>query len=188
MKMMRMKKKNEKKYEKPKSNIDFRFMSLLFKFRDKRHPPINKVEKTKIKPGDFVLDYGCGPGSYTIAAAELVGPSGKVYAADIHPLAIKKVDETTLKKRLKNVQTILTDCKTGLSDESIDVIICFDVIHGLADLESILIEFHRVLKRNSSLSVDDHHLSRDEIIAKISEQGLFKYKEEKNEVYTFIKI
>jgi len=36
-----------------------------------------------------VLDYGCGPGSYIKPLLELVGCSGKIFALDIHPLAIK---------------------------------------------------------------------------------------------------
>lgn len=66
-------------------------MSVLFKIRDKFYSPIEKIRKTNIKQGDFVLDYGCGPGSYTVAAAEVVGSNGKVFAADIHPLALVKV-------------------------------------------------------------------------------------------------
>ncbi len=54
-----------------------------------------------IKPGTHVLDYGCGPGNYTIVAAELVGPSGKVYAVDIHPLAIREVQNKADIKGLK---------------------------------------------------------------------------------------
>jgi ubiquinone/menaquinone biosynthesis C-methylase UbiE len=76
-----------------------------------------------IKPGFHVLDYGCGPGSYIIPTAELVGKSGKIYAPDIHPLAIQMVQSIASKNQLKNVETILSDCKTGLPDNSIDVVL-----------------------------------------------------------------
>ena len=179
---------NEKsKKRKRQSNIDFRFMSALFKIRDRFNPPVNKIEKTSIKQGDSVLDYGCGSGSYTIAAAEVIGPSGKIYAADIHPLAIKKVKKKVFKQNLKNIKTILTDCNTGLTDNSMDSIICFDVIHGVENFQDILNEFYRILKPNGHLSIDDHHLSEDEIISKITSKGSFNLVEKKEKIYNFIK-
>ncbi|MCK4241915.1 MAG: methyltransferase domain-containing protein, partial [Dehalococcoidia bacterium] len=61
-------------------------MSLTYKFRDLRLPRMDILKEVGIEPGFHVLDYGCGPGSYTIPLAELVGESGKIYALDIHPL------------------------------------------------------------------------------------------------------
>ena len=86
------------------SNVHFMFMCLGFKFRDLLFPPKTRLtESGIIKVGYFVLDYGCGTGSYSIAAAELVGRSGKVYALDIHPLAIQKLEKSTSKKGMKNI-------------------------------------------------------------------------------------
>jgi len=175
------------KKDKVQLNIGFRGMSFFFRIRDKFHPPIEKIEKAEIKTGDFVLDYGCGPGSYAIAAAEKVGASGRVFAADIHPLAIKKVKARANKKKLDNVDTIQTECKTNLDDKSIDVIICFDVLHGIKDKECILKEFFRVLKSNSILSFDDHHMNENEIIKKVTSNNLFKQIEKKDKQYNFIK-
>ena len=65
-------------------NLDFRLMSLAFRLRDFRLPRMEILEEVGIQTGFRVLDYGCGPGSYVAAASDLVGPSGKVYALDIH--------------------------------------------------------------------------------------------------------
>ncbi len=179
--------KNKKK-QKKQSKIDFKFMAFFFKIRDKFNPPMRKIEKSEIKLYDHVLDYGCGPGSYSIAAAEIVGSTGKVYAADINPLAIKNVSKKALKKGLQNIEVISTDCNTGLVDNSMDIVICFDVFHGIEDKKSVLKEFHRVLKPNSRLSFDDHHLKENEIISLITAQGLFKLEEKKEKIYIFSKI
>ncbi|GAH29083.1 unnamed protein product, partial [marine sediment metagenome] len=48
-----------------------------------------------------------------MATAEFVGKSGKIYALDIHPLAIQMVQRIATKKQLTNVETICSDCKTG---------------------------------------------------------------------------
>jgi ubiquinone/menaquinone biosynthesis C-methylase UbiE len=76
--------------DKPMSNLSFKFMAFFFKFRDLFTSPVKILEQIGIGPGWNVLDYGCGSGSYSILAAQLVRPAGKVYAADIHPLAITK--------------------------------------------------------------------------------------------------
>jgi len=75
--------------DKPMSDSHFKLMSFGYKFRDFFLPRMNVLKEAGIKPGFHVLDYGCGPGGYIIAAAELVGKSGKIYALDIHPLAIQ---------------------------------------------------------------------------------------------------
>ena len=81
-------------------------MDLFFKFRDLLTSPTKFLEQTGIGPGWNVLDYGCGTGSYSIPAAQLVGPMGKVYAADIHPLAIKEIQKKAITKGLGNIYTV----------------------------------------------------------------------------------
>lgn len=181
-------KNNKKERSKPKSNLDFRIMSSMFTVRDIFKNPMNKVNVLKLKSGYMVLDYGCGPGSFSIGAAGVVGPSGKIYAADIHPLAIEKVRNRAKKKGLTNIETILTDCDTGLKDNSIDMIICFDVFHNILHPEKILKEFHRVLKQDFQLALDDHHFNEEEILSKITANGLFKLKEKKEKIYFFTKV
>ncbi|MFX0040249.1 MAG: class I SAM-dependent methyltransferase [Promethearchaeota archaeon] len=178
---------NSKK-DKPMSKTHFKFMEKHFRKRDKNYPPQKKIEKTKITKGSIILDYGCGPGSYSIAAAEAVSNAGKVYAVDIHPLAIESVKKRATEKKLINIETILTDCDTNLQDGSVDVVLLLDIYHDLSDPESILKELHRVLKEDGSLSVDDHHFKGDEIIEKITSIGLFKFVERIEEVYNFVKL
>ncbi|MFX1411108.1 MAG: class I SAM-dependent methyltransferase [Promethearchaeota archaeon] len=175
-------------HKKSQSNLDFRFMSFFFKIRDFFKSPMKKVDKAEIKKGDFVLDYGCGPGSYTLKAAEIVGSSGKIFAADIHPLAIKKVRNKAEKKGLINIETILTDCNTELENNSIDIIMCFDVLHDIEDKECILQEFHRILKLNSILTLDDHHMEENDIIKTITAKERFKLVKREEKVYLFSKI
>ena len=174
--------------DRPMSNRDFKLMTLGFKFRDLLLPRINTLKEVGIKSGDNILDYGCGPGSYTVVAAKLVGESGKVYALDIHPLAVQKVQNIAAKRRLTNIETILSDCATGLADESIDVALLYDTLHEVSEPGKILAELHRVLKPNGILSFNDHHLKDEEIITKITENGLFKLSNKGERVYNFVKV
>jgi ubiquinone/menaquinone biosynthesis C-methylase UbiE len=140
-----------------------------------------------IKPGFYILDYGCGPGSYLIPLAEWVGKSGKIYALDIHPLAIQMVQNIASKKQLENVETILSDCKTGLPDKSMDIVLLYDILHDLSDPNGILMELHRVLKPNGILSLSDHHLKDNELISKITTRGLFNFLRRGKKTLSFSK-
>jgi len=173
---------------KPMSSSHFRFMSFGYKFRDFFLPRKNVLKEAGIKPGFHVLDYGCGPGSYIIATAELVGKSGKIYALDIHPLAIQMVQSIATKKQLTNVETICSDCKTGLPDKSIDVALLYDTLHGLSEPNEVLAELHRVLKPNGILSFSDHHMKESEIISKMTDKGLFRLSRKGERLYNFSKV
>jgi len=145
------------------------------------------ITGARIKPGFYVLDYGCGPGSYIIPLAELVRKSGKIYALDIHPLAIQMIQSITSKRQLRNVKTIYSNCKTGLPDSSIDVALLYDTFHELSNPNEVLKELHRALKPNGILSFSDHHMEENEIVAKITNRGLFKLSEKGKRTYSFLK-
>lgn len=173
--------------DKPMPSRHFRFMSLVFKFRDLHLPRINILREAGIQPGFRVLDYGCGPGSYIIPLAELVGESGKIYALDIHPLAIHKVQNIASRKRLANVETILSDCQTGLPDNSLDVVLLYDIFHQLKDPDVILKELDRVLKPEGILSFSDHHMKENEIVSGVTNIKLFKLARKGQRTFAFSK-
>ena len=172
---------------KPMSNLAFRGMSFMFKIRDFFSSRSKVLAEVGIKPGDFVLDFGCGPGAYVKAAAELVGPEGKVYALDIHPMAVEKVQKLASKHGLSNIETIESDCKTGLSAESIDVVLLYDIFHDLKESEAVLRELYRVLKSDGILSFSDHHMKDGEIIYGVTVASLFDIAKRGDRTYIFKK-
>jgi ubiquinone/menaquinone biosynthesis C-methylase UbiE len=160
-------------------------MALEFKMRDLVRPRRVILKEVGIKPGYRVLDYGCGPGAYVTAAADLVGNTGKVYALDAHPLAIKMVRDMVSRKHLRNVETIFSECPTGLPENSLDVVLLYDTLHDLADPNSILDEIHRILKPDGFLSLSDHHLQEAEIVDRVTAKGLFKLISKGHRTYSF---
>ena len=144
--------------DKPTSNLYFKVTVLAFKLRDLFLPRKNILQEVEIKPGFYVLDYGCGPGGYIEATAQLVGDSGRIYALDVHPLAVRRVEDIASQKEITNIETICSDCKTGLPDSNIDVVLLYDTFHLLSDPDNLLHELHRVLKPNGILSFSDHHM------------------------------
>ena len=171
------------------SNLHFRLMSLGFKFRDLFTPRGKILEEVDIESGFRILDYGCGTGSYTVPAARLVGKTGRVYALDIHPLAIQQVKSRAVKKGLANIETILSDCPTGLPDNSIDVALLYDTFHSLSEPDAVLKELHRILKPGGILSFNDHHMKEEEgVLTGITGNGLFKLLTKGERVYNFQKV
>lgn len=164
---------------------DFRLFAFYSAFRDFFRPPAKTLAEVGIARGDTVVDFGCGRGGFTVAAAELVGPEGKVYAVDVHPLAIQLVRTEIRRGNLANVEAIPSDGPTGLPEESVDVVLLYDVLHGLAEPEAVLGELARILKAGGVLSVTDHHLKPEELIGGVRAGGYFRFARKKKITYEF---
>jgi len=169
------------------SNMHFRMMAAGFAIRDFFDHREEVLEEAGLGQGFQVLDFGCGTGSYSIPAAGIVGEPGRVYALDIHPLCISTVEKKTSKKGIRNIETILSDCDTGLPDASIDVALCYDTFHMLSAPGEVLKEIHRVLKPNGIMSFSDHHLKEADIVSRVEERGLFRLSIQGKKTYSFVK-
>lgn len=155
--------------DKPMPGLAFEGMTLFFKVMDLFRNSGDVLDEIEIESGDVVLDFGCGPGRYEPGLSERVGPAGTVYALDIHPLAVRKVERLGL----TNVKTILPNGGTGLPDESVDIALLFDVFHMLSEPEKVLAEIYRILKPDGELACAIEHMSDEEAIERIVATGLF---------------
>jgi ubiquinone/menaquinone biosynthesis C-methylase UbiE len=152
---------------------------LLGRFID----PYRQPRAAGLKPGQKVLELGPGPGFFTVPAAEIVGNIGQLYSLDINPASVKRVKERVEAKGLTNVRVMLADAsKTSLPDSSFDVIFLFGVIHDFRDLDLVLKELCRVLKRGGILSVQSRW-SENKLLASIQGSGLFRYVNKESRVY-----
>ncbi len=168
-------------------NLMFLGMSFVFKLRDYFRPRERILEEVEIEPGHHVLDFGCGSGSYTKIAAKCVGANGRVYALDIHPLAAKKIQKIASQLGLTNIETICSGCATGLPDETIDVVLLYDIFHMLNEPEAVLAELHRVMKSGGLLSCSDHHMKEQNLIEGITTAGLFELSSRGRHTLKFVK-
>jgi ubiquinone/menaquinone biosynthesis C-methylase UbiE len=160
------------------SNFGFRLMALTYKLRDLFQDPRRSLEKARLGKGMRVVDYGCGPGSFTVPAAELVGSEGKVFAVDIHPLAIKSVEEKARRKSLQNVETVLVrGYDTGIAASSVDRVLLIDTIHRIEDPEALFREIHRMLKPDGLLFMEKGHMPISDQKELVQSSGLFEVVE-----------
>jgi ubiquinone/menaquinone biosynthesis C-methylase UbiE len=110
-----------------------------------------------VREGLTALEIGCGPGFFTVPAAKMV-KDGTIYALDIYPMMTEDVEKKVRKSGLVNVRTINAPASsTGLQDESVDLILCIDVLSDVSDMDATLREMHRVLKPDGIVSVYEPH-------------------------------
>jgi ubiquinone/menaquinone biosynthesis C-methylase UbiE len=170
------------------SLLAFRITCLFFVIRDLFRPPARVLDSIPLELGSTVVDYGCGSGGHSIAAARSVGSSGKVHALDMSPYAVARAKSLASRGRLSNLETILTNRETGLPDSSVDVVLLYDTFHDLTDTQGVLKEIHRVLKANGVLSFSDHHMQDSDILQSITGKDLFCLSNKQDNLYTFTKI
>jgi len=157
-------------------------------FRHKLRNPFMTLKAAGIRPGQEVLEIGCGTGFYTMDAAKMVKEGGHIWAIDMHPLAIEQVSKKIQEVGLNNVKLIKANAiETGLASRSIDLILLFGVIPSpTLPIDQLLPEMHRLLKPGGTLSVktavpwwSPNSLTKD---------GLFSLIEKKSGVYNFRKV
>lgn len=169
------------------SNFAFRLMSLEFHLRDWLRPPIKILQEAGVQSGMTVLDFGCGPGGFSLSAARLAGPEGLVYAVDIHPLAVKSVQRAADKQGFKNIRTVFGGDLADVPDGSVDTALLYDVLHDLPEPGLILMELRRVLKPNGVLSIRDHHMKEAPLLSMITSGGLFLFAGRNRWTFRFVK-
>ena len=169
-----------KKNKERMNNSTFHFMTIIMNLIDFFTKHSNKKFKTlELQKGQIVVDYGCGPARFVQNSSYAVGKHGKVFAVDIHPLAIKKVNEKIKKFHLKNVEAILsTGYKTYIKESSVDIIYALDMFHMIENTNEFLGELYRILKQNGMVILEDGHQSRVNSKDKIKNFGLFEMVKE----------
>ena len=106
----------------------------------------------ELKPGQTLVDLGCGDGFFAIPAARVVGNSGKVYGLDVDPEAIKRLEEKAEKEGLDNLALV-----TGKVEELIlcegcaDFVFFGNVLHDFDDPSKVLKNARMTLKATGCL-------------------------------------
>jgi ubiquinone/menaquinone biosynthesis C-methylase UbiE len=145
-----------------------------------------------LEPSAVFLDIGCGRGDYTLAAAERIGATGKVYAVDEWREGLDVVEQRAKVQDITNIVTLEANANVGipLPDESVDIAFMATVFHDLLrgnTGETALREIRRVLRPTGRLAIIEFkkiedspgpplevRLSSDEVDEKIAPFGFTK--------------
>jgi ubiquinone/menaquinone biosynthesis C-methylase UbiE len=115
------------------------------------------IELANVKPGDRVLDVGCGTGSLSLTAQSYAGPSGKVYGIDAAPEMIEVAKKKASRSGLGVVFEVGLIEKLAFPDATFDVVISRLAMHHLPDdlKRRGLAEILRVLKPGGKFLIAD---------------------------------
>jgi len=103
------------------------------------------------------LDFGCAMGFFTLPLAELVGPTGRVYAVDVQDGMLDQLKRRAARRGLSG-RIFIRRCgheDFGLQEfeGAMDFILAFAVIHEVPDVQRLLAAFHRALKPGGTLLI-----------------------------------
>ena len=105
------------------------------------------VELAALPSDAQVLDIATGTGWVALAAAQHVGPTGRVLGVDLAPEMLERARQKVAVAGLTHVEFRAGDAEClDVADQSFDVVLCASALFFLPDMLAALREWHRVLK------------------------------------------
>ena len=121
----------------------------------------NPTAFAELKPGEVVVDLGCGGGLDVFLAAQKVGPAGKAIGIDMTADMIDRARRNAKEVGASNVEFHLAEIeKLPLADRSVDCVISNCVLNLVPDKAKAFAEIHRVLKPGGRLRASDIALKK----------------------------
>jgi SAM-dependent methyltransferase len=116
----------------------------------------NPFSLGELRPGERVVDVGCGAGIDSLIGARMVGPAGQVIGVDMTPAMLEKARGAAAQAGLRNVEFRLGyGEELPIPDAWADVVISNGVLNLMPDKAAGLREMARVLKPGGRLQIGD---------------------------------
>jgi SAM-dependent methyltransferase len=110
------------------------------------------VANLDVRPGQTILELACGTGDTGMAAAPLLGPTGRLILTDFAPAMVEAARRRGTELGLANVEFRVMDAeRLTLPDACVDGVICRWGYMLMAEPAAALRETRRVLRRGGHL-------------------------------------
>ena len=127
---------------------------LLSEEREELLHPADLLRDLGLARGDTLVDIGCGPGFFTIPAAEIVGSEGRVLAADIQGDMLSAVKARVLEHGLSNVRIVKTsDTEIPMPPNCADLVLLAFTLNEVDQRARFLHRVGRLLKPGGKVAV-----------------------------------
>src|SRR5262245_48790740 len=118
------------------------------------NPPEATLRAAGVGPDQTVVDLGCGPGYFTLPAAELVGPRGTVYGVDVEPAMVEACRRSAAAAGAQRIEVVhSSETHVPLPDGIADLVFVSVVLHEAEDRVAFLREARRLLKPGGEVAL-----------------------------------
>ena len=134
------------------------------------------IDLAKLQPGESVLDIATGTGHLALAAAQRVGPTGKVTGLDLTREMLAQAQRKAEAKGVTNAEWRQGDAERPPSpDATFDAVICASGIFFLPHQLAALREWRRVLKPGGRVLFSTFGRDNNQDLAELAKQWQERY-------------
>ena len=120
--------------------------------REREENPEGALDALGIRPGMVVADVGAGTGYMSLRLAKRVGPAGRVYANDIQPEMLRRLQQNAAKAKITNIEPVLgEEADPKLPAGRMDLVLLVDVYHEFSEPRKMLDKIRESLKPDGRL-------------------------------------
>jgi predicted methyltransferase len=124
--------------------------------RDQWQRPSDVIQALDLRPGNLVVDLGCGSGYFTLKLSAPVGKSGSVLAEDIRRFPLAFLWFRTFLQNERNVKVLHGEpSDPHLPIQSVNAVLIANTYHEFTDSRTILAHVYRSLVPGGRLVVVD---------------------------------
>ena len=123
--------------------------------RDQWQRPSDVIRSLDLRPGDVVVDLGCGSGYFTLKLSSPVGNRGRVVAEDIRRVPLVFLWYRTVIRREHNVSIVHGEPSDPHLPARVNAVLIMNTYHEFTDSQPILSHVYQSLVPEGRLVVVD---------------------------------